>query len=215
MDSTKSIWIKICGLTRVENALDVARLAPDAIGFVFFEKSPRNVSIDQARQIITHLPDTIEKIGVFVDAPFETVMHTVQKTGLTGVQLHGSEPPELISRLKKNGLTVIKALFAARTPFLEDCNKFDAADAILVEYGKGVLPGGNAESWNYEISKQLDTRLPIILAGGLSMANVGQAIVSAHPYGLDISSKVEAAPGVKDIQKTAAFIHAVRTAESS
>jgi len=164
----KKTWIKICGLTLKANAIECAILNPDAIGLVFFEKSPRNVSIEQAKKICSALPKTIQTIGVFVDEPFERIMEIVNTCGLTGVQLHGSESPELVDQLLDNKLIVIKALFAAKAPFLDQSDLYANASFLLIEYGKGVLPGGNAESWDYEISLQLDTTTPVILAGGLS-----------------------------------------------
>ena len=207
----KKPWIKICGLTQVENAIECAKLGPDAIGLVFFEKSPRNVSIDQAERICSALPKTIQTIGVFVNESFEDIMAKVDFCGLAGVQLHGNEPPELIDRLLENKLIVIKALFAAKPPFLKQSDWYAKASFLLVEYGKGVLPGGNAESWNYEISLQLNTNRPIILAGGLTPDNVKNAVTKTRPAGVDISSGVEKSYGIKDLDKVEAFITAVKS----
>ncbi len=203
-------WIKICGLTQVDNALEVAASGADAIGLVFFEKSPRNVTPDQAGQICTALPASVKTIGVFVNESYDAIMEKVGRCGLSGVQLHGNEPPGLVEKLVKEDLVVIKALFAAKTPFLTQSREYENADYVLVEYGKGNLPGGNAESWNYEILSQMETRIPVILAGGLTPENVRQAIDACHPAGVDISSGVEKSHGIKDIEKVKAFINAVR-----
>jgi phosphoribosylanthranilate isomerase len=205
-------WIKICGLTRVDNALACAECGPDAIGLIFYKKSPRHVTIGQAKAICTALPDSIAPIGVFVDEPYDHIIQTVQNCGLKGVQLHGSEPPSLVDQLLNNGLIVIKALFAARTPFLKDSQAYEHASSLLIEYGKGILPGGNAESWNYEIALHLKTNTPVILAGGLTTESVGQAINQCCPAGVDISSGVEAEYGIKDIDQVNAFVTAVRNA---
>jgi phosphoribosylanthranilate isomerase len=149
---TKKPWIKICGLTDIENALGCAKLGADAIGFIFFEKSPRNVSIKKAGQISNALPDHIVTIGVFVDESFEFILERVNICGLKGVQLHGNETPELVNKLLCENLIVVKALFAKKEPFLDQAPKYEMAHFFLVEYGKGTLPGGNAESWNYELS---------------------------------------------------------------
>lgn len=205
-------WIKICGLTRPDNALECALLEPDAIGLVFYEKSPRNVSINQAKDICSSLPGSVSKIGVFVDKTYEQIIKIVELTGLTGVQLHGNESPALVDKLIKKNLIVIKALFAAREPFLEQAKEFNNASYLLIEYGKGILPGGNAESWDYELSLKLKTTCPVILAGGLDSGNVVQAIRSVQPAGVDISSNVEKKPGVKDLKKVKSFIQAARSA---
>ena len=204
--SRKKPWIKICGLTDPENALGCARLGADALGFVFFKQSPRNVSIQKAAQIASVLPDDIMTIGVFVNNDYDTIMETVHQCGLKGVQLHGNEPPELIDCLLKKNLWVIKALFAAKPPFLSQAPRYKTASFILVEYGKGPLPGGNAESWTYEHTLDATTTPPVIIAGGLHPDNICQAIRAANPAAVDVSSGVEKAYGIKDLKKVTAFI---------
>ena len=204
--SEKRPWIKICGLTDPENAFACAELGPDAIGLVFYEKSPRYVSIDQAVQITRILPRHLMTIGVFVDNSFEDIMEKAQRCSLKGVQLHGKESPELVDQLKKEHLFVIKALFAAKEPYLSQAKEYSAASALLVEYGRGILPGGNAESWNYELSSRINTKCPIIIAGGLSPMNAAEAVMAGRPFGVDVSSGVEKTPGLKDIDKINAFI---------
>jgi phosphoribosylanthranilate isomerase/indole-3-glycerol phosphate synthase/phosphoribosylanthranilate isomerase len=208
--SLKPPWVKICGLTDLQNALDCADLGADAIGMVFFKKSPRNVSPETAARISNVLPDHIFTIGVFVNASYEGIMEKVNQCGLKGVQLHGNEPPALVDRLKKENLLVIKALFATRPPFLTRTSRYKSASFFLVEYGKGSLPGGNAESWNYE-SLQLKTKTPVILAGGLHPGNICQAIRAAMPDAVDVSSGVEKSYGVKDINKVKSFISRVKS----
>jgi phosphoribosylanthranilate isomerase len=204
-------WIKICGLTDPENALGCARLGADALGFVFFEQSPRHVSVKKAAQIARVLPDDILTIGVFVNDDYDTIMETVLQCGLKGVQLHGNEPPELINCLLKENLWVIKALFAAKSPFLSQAPLYETASFVLVEYGKGPLPGGNAESWTYESALDLTTTTPLVIAGGLNPDNICQAIQAANPAGVDVSSGVEKAYGIKDLKKVNAFITRVHT----
>ncbi|MBU8848356.1 MAG: phosphoribosylanthranilate isomerase, partial [Desulfobacterales bacterium] len=186
----KTPWVKICGLTDPENALECVNLGADAIGLVFFEKSPRNVSIQRAAQISKTLPDHIFTIGVFVDESYDRIMEKVNRCTLKGVQLHGNEPPDLVDKLLKENLLVVKALFAAKKPFLAQAYRYENASFFLIEYGKGGLPGGNAESWNYELSLQLKTKKPLILAGGLHPGNICQAIKAARPAGVDVSSGV-------------------------
>jgi phosphoribosylanthranilate isomerase len=209
----KKPWVKVCGLTQTQNALDCVDAGADAIGFVFYEKSPRNISIANAAKISTALPDQILTIGVFVDTSFEQIMEKVVRCRLKGVQLHGTEPPELVTRLLKEDLIVIKALFAARPPLLSEAATYKDASFILVEYGKGTLPGGNAESWDYGISRGLETKLPVILAGGLNPENIRAAIQTARPSAIDVSSGVEKSYGIKDIDKVKAFIARIKAIE--
>ena len=204
--------IKICGLTRPDNALACVHAGADVIGLVFFDKSPRNVTIDQAIAITNILPSAVLTCGVFVDASFEFIMERVERCRLTAVQLHGQESPTLVERLAKQNLRVIKALFAAKKPNLADASRYTAAWFCLVEYGRGTLPGGNAESWDYGLLTGLATQVPLMLAGGLSCENIEQAICLANPSAVDVSSGVEKAHGLKDIEKVTAFIRKARPA---
>ena len=211
----KRPWIKICGLTDPDNALACAKLRPNALGLVFYEKSPRHVTMDQAARITKVLPRRILTIGVFVDNSLEDILEKVKRCALKGVQLHGKEPPDLVEQLKKEHLFVIKALFAAKEPYLSRAKEYSTASALLVEYGKGILPGGNAESWNYELSCRIDMKSPIIIAGGLSPDNVTKAVKTVRPFGVDVSSGVEKSPGMKDIHKVGAFIARTNTLTDS
>jgi phosphoribosylanthranilate isomerase/indole-3-glycerol phosphate synthase/phosphoribosylanthranilate isomerase len=132
---------------------------------------------------------------------------------LTVAQLHGREPPEVVDRLRREGLFVVKALFAERAPGLERAADYVAA-AILVECGQGALPGGNAQDWDWARAGPLAERHPLILAGGLTPLNAAQAICAASPDAVDVSSGVETAPGRKDIRKVEAFIRAATAAPS-
>ena len=203
-------WIKICGFTDIGNAAACAVFSPDAMGFVFFEKSPRNVSVSQAREIIAQIPETILPVGVFVDKKFGEVVSIASDCGLKGIQLHGKETPEMVAQLKQKGFMVIKALFAKKEPSLDQADDYPSADALLVEYGEGKLPGGNAEAWNYELARRMKTERPVILAGGLGVDSVGDACRTAMPFGVDVSSGVEASPGIKDPAKVQAFIENAR-----
>ena len=201
-------FIKVCGLTRPDNALACARAGADIIGLVFFEKSPRHVTMAQAAAIVDALPETTPAWGVFVNAEFDWIMERVKGCGLSGVQLHGNESPGLVSALADEGITVIKALFASKLPGLDRAGHFPAARYILAECGQGALPGGNAKTWDHALARDLTA--PVVLAGGLDPAGVGQAIAMARPAGVDVSSGVEASHGIKDIEKVNAFVKAVK-----
>ncbi len=200
--------VKICGLTRVYQARACAALTPDAIGLVFYPGSPRHVSDDQARAISNAVHERVRVIGVFVNADYDTIMKKIAHCHLTGVQLHGAEPPELVSRLARRGVTVIKALFVGGTPSLADARGFPAA-GFLVECAKGPLPGGNALAWNWRAAREFGRAYPLILAGGLSPDNIDTAVSDALPVAVDVSSGVEQAPGEKSIEKVRAFMDAV------
>lgn len=212
--------VKICGLTRVDEAVACARAGADAIGLVFYPPSPRHVSVATAGEIAAALPPAVAKVGVFVDAPKDTVLETVRAAGLTAVQLHGGETPAMVAELKATGLMVIKALFAAKAPGVELADTF-GADAVLFEQGAGRLPGGNAEIWDYSLARRsgLIRRSdlgrkqtlgpPLILAGGLAPDNVTGAIAKARPDAIDLSSGVEASPGRKQIELVKSLMAAV------
>ena len=140
--------VKVCGLTDVKEAVETASLGADAIGLVFFNKSPRNLSLHQAKEISSALPDDIATVGVFVNESYAGIMRIVEYCRLKAVQLHGIETPDLVKRLVKEDLRVIKALFVKRDPSINAIDNYDAS-AYLVECGRGALPGGNALTWNW------------------------------------------------------------------
>ncbi len=207
----ETVQVKVCGLTRADEAVACAQAGVHAVGCVFYAKSPRCVTAAAAREIRRALPPEVSCVGVFVDEPFEGVMATASQAGLTAVQLHGNEPPVVVERLRREGLFVIKALFADRAPGLDAALNYSAS-AYLVECGRGVLPGGNAHAWEWGRAAALGERHPLILAGGLTPENADQALRAALPDAVDVSSGVEAGPGRKDIRKVEQFIAAVATA---
>jgi phosphoribosylanthranilate isomerase len=200
--------VKICGLTRPDQALACVDAGAAAIGLIFYANSPRNVSIDTACAITRVLPQEVARVGVFVDEPYDVIMQRVTTCHLTCVQLHGRESPELVRQLKAAGLSVIKSFFLDRNPLLKEADQF-SADAYLAECGTGPLPGGNAKVWNYADAGDLGLSYPFILAGGLSPDNVAGAIQSACPDSVDVSSGVESRPGIKDPALVTQFMRTV------
>ena len=200
-----NLQVKICGITRLDEALECAALDADAIGCVFYPKSPRHLTDKQAGEICLAMPKHIQTVGVFVNEPFPRIMQRVEHCRLTGVQLHGQESPGLINRLRKENLLVIKALFANGHPSFKDVSNYRAS-AFLLECGQGKLPGGNALRWNWELAKDFGTRYPLIIAGGLTPDNVSHAVEVSGPHAVDVSSGVESSPGRKDLTKVAAFM---------
>ena len=206
--------VKICGLTNVHEAVTCARLGADAIGFVFYPKSPRAVTAHQAKAISMALPSSICRVGVFVDETFDTILQTVRMARLQAVQLHGMESPAIVEELNSRGLTVIKALFSHREPLFTHAMRYPAA-SFLVECGVGPLPGGNARAWDFSLLKDFAKDFALVLAGGLTTDNVTQAIDLCQPDALDISSGIECAPGKKDLEKVKRFISAVQKVPSA
>lgn len=200
--------VKICGLTRVEEALDCVTLEADAIGCVFYPKSPRHLSDRLAGEICMAVQERVKTVGVFVNETFSSIMQRVEHCHLNAVQLHGQEPPELVLRLLKENLHVIKALFIDGKPSLKDVSRYHAS-AFLVECGRGRLPGGNALEWNWEQAKRFGENHPMIIAGGLTPENVCDAVEASAPHAVDVSSGVESVPGRKDSGKVGAFMSAV------
>jgi phosphoribosylanthranilate isomerase len=207
--SSGSVQVKICGLTDEDQAVRCVEMGADAIGLVFFPKSPRNLSEDKARAICRDLPSSVCTVGVFVNEHYDTIMRRVEFCGLRGVQLHGNESPDLVTRLREKGLVVVKALFVNGNPSLGRADQYPAS-AFLIETAGGPLPGGNALSWNWSAARDLACRMPTVLAGGLNAENVREAIRAAFPDAVDVSSGVEASPGWKDLDRVRLFLSRVR-----
>ncbi len=210
-ESRSSVLVKICGLTRVDNALECVNAGADIIGLVFYEKSPRHVERQTALRIARALPSHVPACGVFVNESFATIMETAQTCGLGLVQLHGNESPQMVQRLSDHGLVVVKAFFAAAQPTLSQAARYLYADFCLAEYGKGILPGGNAETWDYGQAKEMGKKIRLMLAGGLDPENVKDAVEKVYPCAVDVSSGVEKEKGVKNISKVRAFIDAAKS----
>ena len=189
------------------------RLGVAAIGCVFFPPSPRHVELSTARAICRAVARKAATVGVFVNATYADIMGPVEHCGLTAVQLHGRESPRLVARLRRQGLTVVKALFVNGTPALAAAANYEAS-AFLVECSGGPLPGGNAISWDWTAARDLCRSYPCVVAGGLTPGNVGRAISACHPTAVDVSSGVELSPGRKDSKKIASFVSAVVAASS-
>lgn len=205
----RSVQIKICGITRPEDADFCKELEIDAIGCVFFKKSPRYVDEIQAREICSAFNG--EVVGVFVNPEMKDVLKVVEKTGITSVQLHGNESEELITDLKNAGIRVIKSLFYAKEPGFSRA-PISNASAFIVEHGGRGL-GGTGASWNWaEASKLRRHGKPYLIAGGISPGNVVEALEASLADGVDLSSGVEKAPGVKDRSLISALKESVRLA---
>ncbi len=202
--------IKVCGLTTPGQAAACAALGADAVGLVFYPPSPRHLEPGQARAIVKALPAHVPAIGVFVDPEWPQLAERIESCGLKGVQLHGSEPPEMILRVRETfGITVIKGLFGGKSPGFGEAPRY-APTAFLVECGRGALPGGNAQAWDWGSAQAFACGHVTLLAGGLTPDNVAAAVAACRPDAVDASSGLESAPGLKDLDKVARFIAGVR-----
>ena len=202
--------VKICGLTRPDEALACARMGADAIGLIFFPNSPRHLKPNQAADICRKLPSQVKAVAVCVDMPSEKILDLAVTCGFGTVQLHGRESPKQVAQLTGAGLRVIKALFASRSPKIDAAHHYDTAAAFLVECGQGTLPGGNAKTWDWQLPASLFKKQPVILAGGLAPDTVRQAIAISRPDAVDVSSGVETSPGRKDLEKVRLFLEAIK-----
>ncbi|AGZ34272.1 phosphoribosylanthranilate isomerase [Pseudomonas sp. SWI6] len=200
---------KICGITRIEDALAAAEAGADAIGFVFYAKSPRAVDVRQARAIIAELPPFVTTVGLFVNASRCELNEILEVVPLDLLQFHGDETPADCEGYHRPW---IKALRVRPGDDLEAaCQLYAGARGILLDTYVAGVPGGTGEAFDWSL---VPARLskPIILAGGLSAENVGQAIAQVRPYGVDVSGGVEQAKGIKDAAKIEAFMRAVKQA---
>jgi len=201
------IRIKVCGITRTEDALKAAELGADAVGFVFHRPSPRYIEPATAAEITARLPGFVTTVGVFVDLEQEELRRIAGEAHLDRVQLSGCESPEYCSSL---GLRWIKGFRLKAREDLDLIARYGRGrDFLLDSYVQG-LPGGTGQTFNWEWAKEAGRYGRIILAGGLDPDNVAQAIRTAMPAGVDVSSGIEKSPGTKDQAKMAAFIKAVQ-----
>ena len=203
------VKVKICGITAVADALTAVNADADALGLVFYEKSPRYVSSAAAAKIVEALPPFIGKVGVFVNPSEEEVRRAITECGIDTLQFHGEEQPEFCRQF---GLKVIKAFRIQNPDSLQPLAHY-STEAWLLDSYVPDQPGGTGATFNWELAaRALLRNSRVILAGGLTPANVAKAVQTVLPYGVDVSSGVESSPGKKDAQKVAAFIAAAKSA---
>lgn len=208
--------IKICGITNSDDALLAQELGADAVGFVFFARSPRAVLPRRAAEIIAQLAPFVSKVGVFVDEEEDIVLEVAARCGLDTLQLHGQESPSYCSDLRGRGLKTIKAIRIEEnsegklTHLLKD---YQNVDAFLFDTYHPQKKGGTGLSFDWRLAEGLVTDRPVILSGGLNEDNVLEAIMRLRPYAVDVSSGLERQPGKKDEQKMRQFFEQVRKAD--
>jgi phosphoribosylanthranilate isomerase len=218
-----SLWIKICANTSLADAMVAVEAGADAVGFVF-APSPRRVTAEQAATIVPRLPSEIEKIGVFVDATVEEIVATVEAAGLTGVQLHWDVTADETAKLRAlfgQRLRILRVVhFEAGAPeraasAAQDASVDMSVDAILIDSLTATAVGGTGKAYDWGLASKFifqnaKARERLVAAGGLTPDNVAEAIATLRPWGVDVVSGVEVAPGRKDAAKVRAFIEKAR-----
>ena len=203
--------VKICGITRTQDVLAVAAGGADAIGLVFYERSPRHVSIAQAKQLADSLPPFVSVVGLFVNAEAVFVREVLASVPLDMLQFHGDESPEYCTQFPKPYLKAIRV--KAGVDLLQCASDFRSAKGLLLDAHVEGIPGGTGAAFDWALIPQR-LPLPVILSGGLNAENVAAAIKRVRPYAVDVSSGVEAGgveagKGIKDAAKVAAFVNEV------
>ncbi len=204
--SIQPVRVKICGITRPEDALAAEAAGADAVGLIFAARSKRRVTLQQAQAICSPLGPFIARVGVFVDAPLETVLEAVQQLRLSAVQLNGAETPDYARTLRRN-VQVIRAVSFSSRLNAKALSDFPA-DAVLLD---GAVPG-SGEAFSWEDAGALKNYPKLILAGGLTPDNVGAGIRALAPYAVDVASGVESTVGVKSQRLIQGFVRAAKIA---
>ncbi len=198
--------VKICGITNVKDALDVVEAGADAIGLVFYAPSPRSVMLAQAKEIVSSVPAFVTVVGLFVNAEKSEIEKIIAEVGIDLIQFHGDESPAFCRQFNRPYIKVVRVKLDTNLIQYAD-DFFDAKALLLDAYAEG-LPGGTGHSFDWGlIPSNLAT--PVILAGGLNVENVAQAIKTVQPYAVDVSSGVEVAKGIKDAYKVKRFMQQV------
>ena len=224
-------WVKICGITNLEDALAAVEAGADALGFVFYEKSPRNVSVDKAREMVSALDGKVETVGVFVTDEEDGSTLIADEVGFSAVQIHVTNH-ETRQKVNRKGFKGKRYIAVPMETFLDAEGKFDSIavtvksariegpDAFFLDSGTPQQPGGTGKTFNWKAARSVanciqDAGGKLVVAGGLTAENVGEAMSILQPWGVDVSSGVEERPGKKDAAKVRAFIKAVREADKA
>ena len=198
--------IKICGLTREQDIHAAVYAGADAIGLVFYEKSPRHVSGERAAQLLSVLPPFVTTVGLFVDAEAKFVREVLAAVSLDVLQFHGDESPEYCAQFGRPWLKAIRV--RPGVDLLQCAARYAGAQALLLDAHVEGVPGGTGATFDWSLIPE-SLALPVILSGGLDRGNVADAIARVRPYAVDVSSGVEAQKGIKDAAKIAAFVNEV------
>jgi phosphoribosylanthranilate isomerase len=204
-----STWVKICGITNLEDGQVAVEARADVLGFVFYKKSPRHITIDAAAAVSKQLPGFVMRAGVFVNALEAEVLRAIGECGLNLLQFHGDEPPEYCLQF---GLMSMKAFRMRDAGTLKEMRPYQTNAWLLDAYSPEAA-GGTGEKFNWDLAVEAQKfGKPIFLAGGLTPENVAAAVRKVRPFGVDVSGGVEISPGKKDPAKVRAFINAAKAA---
>lgn len=204
--------VKICGITKLDDALACVEEGVDTLGINFWSGSKRRCPFDVATEIAAALKDRVQLVGVFVDAPLAEIRETLRLTGISWAQLHGEESPIEVAELLPNAY---KAIGVGSTDPLSESRRFRGEHILLDALVPGALPGGTGTRFDWQLARAVSRERKLTLAGGLDASNVAEAIRVVAPFRVDVASGVESAPGVKDLAKVRAFVAAVRAADGS
>ncbi|WP_207430912.1 phosphoribosylanthranilate isomerase [Sabulibacter ruber] len=208
---TKDLKIKVCGMKYSENIQELLMLQPDYVGFIFYEKSPRFITTQWA-VFSSVFPTDTKKVGVFVDEDTQVMLEKVTDLGLEMVQLHGHESPQVCLELKDAGLVVMKAFRVGNDFDFEQLREYATSTDFFLFDASGPNPGGNGVRFNWELLKNYTLEVPFFLSGGIDMEHIEEIKALQLPklYGIDLNSKFEVKPGLKDINKLKQFVEGVR-----
>ena len=201
------VKVKICGMTQLKDAAFAVKQGADAVGFIFYNKSPRSVTMKTARDIILKLPPLVDTVGVFVNESVDRINKVANYCGLDLVQLHGEESPVFCRKIQRR---VIKAFRVKDLQSIKQLEKYSVSGYLLDTFSDN-LHGGTGKIFDWNLALPAKKMGPVILAGGLTARNILQAIRQARPYGVDVCSGVEKLPGVKDPEKVRAFLKNIRS----
>ncbi len=198
----------------VENITALIELKPDFIGFIFYDKSPRFVENSLNMEYLGKIPSSIKKVGVFVNATVDYILQTSRKYGLNYAQLHGNETPDFCKNLRQKGVSIIKAFSVDDNFVFSQLNNYKPHVDFFLFDAKGNNHGGNGVTFDWQILKRYDNQKPYLLAGGLDLDNINLVHeISPKPYAIDVNSKFELEPGLKDINKISDLIAKLKPKE--
>ncbi len=208
----KRVRVKICGITLIEQATAIAALNVDALGFILYKNSPRYIKPAKIRPIISALPPFVKTVGVFVNESIDNLIKIMLLSGLDLAQLSGDESPDYCRQLTEKSINWIRSFRIRDSADLEQTALFQT-NFILLDAWSDDAFGGTGKTFDWEMIDKLPNRFEIILAGGINIDNVTNAIKTVQPYGIDISSGVEEAPGIKSIEMVKALLEQIQLSE--
>ena len=205
--------IKVCGMRTPENISGVAFAFPDYLGFIFYPKSKRFVGFEPLSDVLSIIPDSVKKVGVFVDEAPEKVFEIYRNWNLNVIQLHGNETPEYCQQIQDSGITVFKAFSVDDQFDFEILNAYSGVCDYFLFDTKGRLPGGSGKKFNWQLLENYKCDVPFFLSGGIGPEDIDTIRQFSHPklFGIDINSGFEISPGLKDVEKVKNFISGIRS----